>query len=576
MDWWSLTEGRGLGELGCLAGLAVAFGVLTRLTPCNRGMYWWKDLGAFCTDLAYWFVGPLLSRLCSALSLAAVAAWALADREKPWAAALPLWQQCLAVLLLQDVLLYWAHRLFHTRPGWRFHAVHHSAEVLDWMSAWRFHPVNHLLAFCLADAIALLLGFPVAALVVLAPFNVLYSALVHSNLNWTFGPLRYVLASPVFHRWHHTAAEAGRDRNFASTFPFLDLLFGTYFMPPGRVPEQFGNGEADYPTAFWAQLLRPFARRAARASTPTRTKRGRLVGAATALTAAGLAALAVAHGVSLRQCDAHLGQGDRYFSGKEYGRAIEEYNQAIRCEPGCALAYANRAAALLQQGEPGRAVEDCDRAVGIAPRLAVAYANRGGAFLNQGDNERAVADCTRAVELDPTLALAYANRGGAFLKKRDAERALSDCDRALALDPGLVVAHLTRAGARLAQGDALGAVRECDRVVQLDPEMTTAYMLRGMVQVSLRHLEQARQDFSRAITLNPKLASAYVNRGAVGFSMGDLDRVMADCTHAVELDPRLALAYWYRALAHSRKREYDRARLDQEKALALDPSLEHP
>ena len=39
--------------------------------------------------------------------------------------------------------------------------------------------------------------------------RVFMSAFVHANLNWTLGPFRYVLASPVFHRWHHTALERG-------------------------------------------------------------------------------------------------------------------------------------------------------------------------------------------------------------------------------------------------------------------------------------------------------------------------------------------------------------------------------
>ena len=87
------------------------------------------------------------------------------------------------------------------------------------MSTGRFHPINNLLEFTLADVAVLLMGFSPAALVVLTPFNLIYSAMVHANLNWTFGPLRYVFASPVFHRWHHTTQEEGLDKNFASTFP---------------------------------------------------------------------------------------------------------------------------------------------------------------------------------------------------------------------------------------------------------------------------------------------------------------------------------------------------------------------
>ncbi len=262
-----------LETLGWVAGLAVVFGILARLMPCNPGMYWWKDLRGAGTDFLYWFVVPLLMRLGRTLMLAAGVALLFGGKGSGWlpVGGWPLWQQCLAVLLLQDVLLYAAHRAFHCRWAWKFHAVHHSPSVLDWTATQRFHPVNNLLAFTLADVAVLLMGFSPAALAILAPFNVAYSAMVHANLNWTFGPLRYVLASPVFHRWHHTTQEAGLDKNFASTFPILDVIFGTYYMPSGKRPEKFGNGEADYPDDFWGQLIHPFRKRAPLPAQPAAT-----------------------------------------------------------------------------------------------------------------------------------------------------------------------------------------------------------------------------------------------------------------------------------------------------------------
>jgi sterol desaturase/sphingolipid hydroxylase (fatty acid hydroxylase superfamily) len=260
MEWIAVITDGWLTTLAWLAALAVGFGVLSRLMPCNPGMYWWTDRRAVVTDVFYWFVVPLFLRLVRVLLLSVALVLLFGGGEpqclpvKEW----PLWVQCVAILLLQDVLLYWIHRAFHHRRAWKFHAIHHSPKVLDWMTAQRFHPVNYVLEFVLADIVVLLLGFSPAALVALAPFGIVYSTMVHANLNWTFGPLRYVFASPVFHRWHHTLQEQGRDKNFASTFPVLDLIFGTFFMPAGQLPEQFGNGEPDFPEGAWGQMLHPF------------------------------------------------------------------------------------------------------------------------------------------------------------------------------------------------------------------------------------------------------------------------------------------------------------------------------
>jgi sterol desaturase/sphingolipid hydroxylase (fatty acid hydroxylase superfamily) len=96
------------------------------------------------------------------------------------------------------------------------------------------------------------------------PVLTLYALFLHADVDWSFGPLRYVIASPVFHRWHHTSEEEGLDRNFAGMFPFIDVIFGTFYMPRGRAPERFGLVRDDVPDGLLAQLWYPFRRRPSR------------------------------------------------------------------------------------------------------------------------------------------------------------------------------------------------------------------------------------------------------------------------------------------------------------------------
>src|ERR1700720_4671897 len=109
----------------------------------------------------------------------------------------------------------------------------------------------------IADVVLLLAGISPNVFVVLGPVTIAHSAFVHANLDWTFGPFKYVIATPVFHRWHHTA-ERGGEKNFAATFPVLDLIFGTFYMPAGEKPDRYGIADREFPTSFGAQLLRPF------------------------------------------------------------------------------------------------------------------------------------------------------------------------------------------------------------------------------------------------------------------------------------------------------------------------------
>lgn len=254
-----------LPAFAALAVAFVAFGALARLTPCNPGQP--KFVGRDLADNAlYLLIGVLFFGDLATLYIRTGAA-ALLGRSGPAVAAAilggfgpasrtPLILQAGLVIVFMDFAQYWAHRLFHGDWLWPFHAIHHSAEDLDWTAAYRFHPVN--LAIYSAGVVALirLAGFSPAALVIIGPVNFVMSTLVHANLSWTFGPLRWVIASPVYHRWHHVRDPAIRNRNFAPNFPVWDLLFGTCYMPKGALPQDYGV--EGVPAHFLAQLIYPF------------------------------------------------------------------------------------------------------------------------------------------------------------------------------------------------------------------------------------------------------------------------------------------------------------------------------
>jgi sterol desaturase/sphingolipid hydroxylase (fatty acid hydroxylase superfamily) len=258
-----------------LVVMFVAFGLLARISPCNPGQP--RFVGRDLADNAlWWLLGVLLYGDLATLYVrfgagllfrehgAALAAAVLGGYG--WAAAAPIAVQALAILVALDFIQYWLHRLFHGRTLWPFHAIHHSAEDLDWTTTFRIHPVNFVVYGAGALALVRLAGFSPAAFLVIGPFNLVIGALVHANLNWTFGPLRYVIASPVYHRWHHVKDPAIYNRNFAPTFPVWDLMFGTYYMPSGVLPQDYGVDGV--PPHFLAQLVWPFRELAARLRAP--------------------------------------------------------------------------------------------------------------------------------------------------------------------------------------------------------------------------------------------------------------------------------------------------------------------
>jgi len=171
---------------------------------------------------------------------------------------LPYWIQIPAVIVLADLGFYWTHRMFHAVPWlWRFHAIHHSIEELDWLAATRVHPVDQILTKGVSLVPVFALGFSEWTIGVYALLYQWQSVLIHSNVRVGFGPLRLLLASPQFHHWHHSNDRDARDRNFAGQLSFLDALFGTLHMPRGQMPTTYGL-DRPIPHRYALQLLYPF------------------------------------------------------------------------------------------------------------------------------------------------------------------------------------------------------------------------------------------------------------------------------------------------------------------------------
>jgi len=248
-----------------LAAMGIGFALLSWLSPGNKARPWWRKRG-LATDICYWLVVPLLQRYGRIGLTVAFTFWVLGittsqgivaffDHGHGPLAQLPFWSQFALYLLVSEFCLYWIHRAFHGQALWRFHAVHHASEDVEWISAARFHPINILLGTVSVDVAALLSGITPDVFLIIGPFATVSSAFVHANLDWTLGPLKYVLAGPVFHRWHHTLEHG--NQNYAGTFSLFDWMFGTFYMPEGALPEHFGIGEEQVPQGFGRQFLYP-------------------------------------------------------------------------------------------------------------------------------------------------------------------------------------------------------------------------------------------------------------------------------------------------------------------------------
>lgn len=238
-----------------LAGLA--FAPLERLFGRHRG----APRPGRLTDLGFATLGGVLVLVGVATLIGgALAALAGLAREEPLLIGIGdrtirTALEVAAGLLVFELVGYAYHRLAHAVGWmWRLHAVHHSAERMDWLASFRQHPLEILLVTLAQNAPLVLLGLPLGAHALVLLALRLNTVFVHADLQVPRGWWSEVVATPAFHHRHHQ--REGAARNFSAAFPWLDRLFGTHDAAPAGPP----GLPSPLPRSFLGLLAAPFVR----------------------------------------------------------------------------------------------------------------------------------------------------------------------------------------------------------------------------------------------------------------------------------------------------------------------------
>ncbi len=182
----------------------------------------------------------------------------------------------LALFIINDFTRYWLHRLMHASSLlWRFHRVHHSAEVLNPLTFYRIHPVENILfglryALTTGMVTAVFIYFFGAGIglievlgvnIIVFIFLLLGANLRHSHIPLSYGKkMEKWFISPLQHQLHHSRKYT--HRNFGSYLAVWDRWFGTLTL--GKVGKSkskaldFGLPTGETTHSLLGAFLNPF------------------------------------------------------------------------------------------------------------------------------------------------------------------------------------------------------------------------------------------------------------------------------------------------------------------------------
>jgi sterol desaturase/sphingolipid hydroxylase (fatty acid hydroxylase superfamily) len=214
------------------------------------------------TDLVYFIVSHLFIQFFGVISkkpATALFGGMNLDGIHAWVQSLPFVVELLLALLITDLFQYWTHRIFHSHHYlWRFHSIHHSTKAMDWLAGSRTHFVDIFVTRTMSFIPLYIMGFSTITFNTYIIFIAIHAVLIHANTRINFGFLKYIISTPQFHHWHHCVEPEYYGKNFAVVFPFIDRIFGTYYLPENVWPEGTGLHEASFPKGYVSQTVYPF------------------------------------------------------------------------------------------------------------------------------------------------------------------------------------------------------------------------------------------------------------------------------------------------------------------------------
>ena len=264
--------GKILGLSVMLVVVALVFGFAEHKFPLHPNKLLRKS---WLIDVGYYYLGAIVPAIVLLLFMHLIDALLRPLGPMPWyawVAGLSAPVAFVASIVLSEVLYYWAHRLAHQLPFfWRFHSIHHSAPHVDWLVNTRAHPLDlsFLRGFIFVGLYVLGFGRHTSgAQDVATPLYLMWMTswayFVHANIRLRLGWLEYAVSTPAFHHWHHVKGDPALvDKNFAATMPWLDMLFGSFYLPKNEWPKEYGIDDELAPS-LWGQLINPLRGRRVR------------------------------------------------------------------------------------------------------------------------------------------------------------------------------------------------------------------------------------------------------------------------------------------------------------------------
>jgi len=280
---------------------------------------------------------------------------------------------------------------------------------------------------------------------------------------------------------------------------------------------------------------------------------------------------------------------DAYYSSKNFDKAQEYYQKAVKADPKSVRAYEGQARLAQETGRWDQAIVAFQKIIALDPQLPEAYLGLGDAFRVLGDKKNAIETYSHLLGLFPddenvdikvieAYSRAIADNPQDALYKEEREEVLADFEqlskrkkynaadyynlgflyeqvggkeeavrfytKAVQMQPDYAQALFNLANLYRDAGSYKIALGLYERLTHFHPKYVLGYLNMGIIFNALGDQQRARQFYLKVIDLAPDNGDAYFNLGYLSESQGELREAVNYYEKAVEVSPKNAESYY--------------------------------
>jgi Flp pilus assembly protein TadD len=197
----------------------------------------------------------------------------------------------------------------------------------------------------------------------------------------------------------------------------------------------------------------------------------------------------------------HQRLGIQYLNSREFDKAREEFQAALRLEPDVPQTHNDLGLALVGKGDLDAAL----RSSKVGHTETVLHIGEGLKAMANGNLKEAVHEFQLAVRSDPSSPEAHNHLGVALAKTGDTEGAMTEFKKALDVEPQNATAYSNLGGLLASKGNIDAAVAQLEEAIKIKANLAEAHYNLALLLRQQGQQERSAEEFTKAHELDPTL-----------------------------------------------------------------------